>query len=447
MPSLFGDEIVLPPDEIQWITDQPDDVLDSVEEFNQRVQVESCLVERYVLTHPTHNKIVGRDLNRHMQNLSSDLYEELSMAIDETWGMDTEGWKQIDPFQTFVTAIARASNRVFLGSPLCRKPELVENSISFSSSVVPCALVIRKIPKHLRPIFVPFVTLGNRLYKRKLRNVIRPQVLERLSEMATAGHLSNKDTPVEPKHQDLITWTIEAGIKSGGARELDPEIVTQRIILLIFGSIHTTTVTAVKFFYDLISSPSQSESYISTLRHEISTTLGSDKTAHWDKLTASNLHKLDSAIRETARLTPLSGVMLSRVVAAPGGISTPESGSNIYLPEGSTVGIPCLPIHRNPAVYPDPDVYRPFRFAELRDTSDVNLNCSTTSNDFVFWSHGRHACPGRHFATFELKLLFAYILQKYDFEILSEKPPSMWIGPMIFPPMNRTVKVRRREKT
>lgn len=70
---------------------------------------------------------------------------------------------------------------------------------------------------------------------------------------------------------------------------------------------------------------------------------------------------------------------------------------------------------------------------------------ATTSSDFLGFGHGRGACPGRFFAAAELKLMLAYIILHYDFEMLETRPPNVWFAINRVPPMEQTIRIRRRK--
>lgn len=53
------------------------------------------------------------------------------------------------------------------------------------------------------------------------------------------------------------------------------------------------------------------------------------------------------------------------------------------------------------------------------------LQLVTTNNaDQLHWGVGTHACPGRFFASYEIKLLMARILLNYDFKIYGMERPK-----------------------
>lgn len=98
-----------------------------------------------------------------------------------------------------------------------------------------------------------------------------------------------------------------------------------------------------------------------------------------------------------------------------------------YLPAGTTIQVPWYPVTRDESIYPGADKYDPYRFYRIRtgtDGGEMPLKhsreqyqfASVTDTDMAF-GYGRHACPGRFFATAEIKLILAKILLDYDISL------------------------------
>ena len=135
-----------------------------------------------------------------------------------------------------------------------------------------------------------------------------------------------------------------------------------------------------------------------------------------------------------------------------------------HAPRGSYVGLDSYSVQHDSEIYPDPNTYDAFRFSRAReetldeerteksrDTAEIlkqkNVGLVTTSETFLSFSHGRHACPGRFFVALELKSLLAKMVMDYEVEPLRTRPPSPWIGSTVLPPMKATMKIKRREET
>ena len=142
----------------------------------------------------------------------------------------------------------------------------------------------------------------------------------------------------------------------------------------------------------------------------------------------------------------------------------------LHLPQGTRIGTPTYSIHHDNNVYENAMTYDAFRFSRVRagasksstengtatgamnkeDLAKVleakNLSTVTTSDTFLSFGHGRHACPGRFFAAMEMKLLLAYIVLNYDVKTFDKRPANSFMAGSILPPMKATISVRRRRK-
>lgn len=62
------------------------------------------------------------------------------------------------------------------------------------------------------------------------------------------------------------------------------------------------------------------------------------------------------------------------------------------------------------------------------------------------WGYGRHACPGRFFATQEVKVLLAQLLLEYDFKMpngLTERYADLDFGMSVMPDPSKEIMFKR----
>jgi len=80
---------------------------------------------------------------------------------------------------------------------------------------------------------------------------------------------------------------------------------------------------------------------------------------------------------------------------------------------------PADAIASDPEIYPDADKFDGMRFYNLRQASaDQNkYQFTSISNTQMSFGGGRHACPGRWFANYEIKLVIANLLCRYEFKL------------------------------
>lgn len=73
----------------------------------------------------------------------------------------------------------------------------------------------------------------------------------------------------------------------------------------------------------------------------------------------------------------------------------------------------------DPELHQDPDKWDPYRFLRMREQSEMETEALlvTTSPNHLAFGHGKHACPGRFFATIEIKIILCHLLLKYEWEL------------------------------
>jgi cytochrome P450 len=76
---------------------------------------------------------------------------------------------------------------------------------------------------------------------------------------------------------------------------------------------------------------------------------------------------------------------------------------------------------RDSEYYNDPETWKPFRFAEMRENEDAKKKASaqlvSTSIQHLGFGCGSHACPGRFFAEAEVKVILSFLLINYDWKL------------------------------
>lgn len=136
-------------------------------------------------------------------------------------------------------------------------------------------------------------------------------------------------------------------------------------------------------------------------------------------------------------MNSLVTMAVRRTVVDPNGVTTP---SGVHIPRGHTVATYILPQLFDPALYPEPENFRPFRFSNQKGPA-----WASTSPTYLAWGHGRHACPGRFFASTSIKLHLAYLILHYEFEMRPDgRPRNRWLGLAQMPPADVTARVKRR---
>lgn len=105
---------------MKWIINQPEHVLNVKEMQKYSLQTDYSLLDSTIASNPLHEHTIRRDLTRALGGLIPEIMEELQVGVDKYWGCDSEEWKEVCPFEDMMKIVSRASNRIFVGLPLCK---------------------------------------------------------------------------------------------------------------------------------------------------------------------------------------------------------------------------------------------------------------------------------------------------------------------------------------
>ena len=104
----------------------------------------------------------------------------------------------------------------------------------------------------------------------------------------------------------------------------------------------------------------------------------------------------------------------------------------------------------NPAVYTEPEKFDAARFLRMRQQSGAESRHQfiTTTPEHMGFGHGQHACPGRFFASNEIKIALCFLLLQYDIRFV---PGQGWPKDIEFETVSMTdpklrMQIRRRQE-
>ena len=119
-----------------------------------------------------------------------------------------------------------------------------------------------------------------------------------------------------------------------------------------------------------------------------------------------------------------------------------------FVPKDATIAVSAQRMW-DPKVYPNPEQWDGRRFLRMRETAGQEnaAQLVTTSPEHTGFGHGKHACPGRFFASNEAKVILIYLLLKYDWR-LPEGAPTPQVRHYAFSlKADPTVKLEYRRRT
>lgn len=443
-----ADLVLLPNDETTWVMKQPENVLNRHDQTNEELSIKhGTYFDKKVFLEGTGNQIINAKLNAQIGFLVPIVDEELRDGFIRLWGADTEAIRDVCVYETLQAIETQVSGRTFSGLPTCRDPDLAKATKGWIMAFPVSAVLLGHLPAPLKYLVAPLVTIPNRKYEKAFKRVVRPSIEQRLKEVRKRQASSDLEkAALGPEPNDWLQWMMDFAVKSGDPHLLEVDTLAGLELLINFASIHTSSFAITHAVLDLASSR---QVYIDELREEITAVLA-EHGGTWSKQALAKMDKLDSTMRESQRINGPSPIGVLRRVVAEEGVTTP---SGVHIPKNGVLGVNAHSIHHDPKIYgSDSKEFKPFRFAEKRADDSVEYverarqAWATTSATYMAFGGGRAACPGRFFGAAKVKLMLAHILMDYDIEKLDERPPNVYLGLNILPPVKAKVRIRRREK-
>lgn len=438
-------EIILPISSMRWTNSQPTSVLSVGEAFVEMDGAYYAFGTAMPIADDWQGGLVKTEMSKVLENLCEAMNQELGVAFDECFGTDTESWRRIDLLAVVRRVVAQASSRFTVGLPLCRNTEYLNTNLAIIDALVVNAGVSSGSPTLLRPVLGSMSGLPCRLMCRKLSKFLTPLLQERIQIMQSGG--------AEP--QDQIQMMVQFAEKHRPDELFNFDLLTKRLVGTNFGSMHQTSIQVTNMLLNILGSDAEFNT-IAVLRSEVAQIHGSsgdgdggEKQQGWTKAKVAQMVQADSVARETLRLNSFAGRAMFRKVVAPEGAVT---DAGVALPRGSVISFLSQPAHLDEANYEDPEKYDPFRFsrvrAEVAGEEKASAKFVTVSTDYMPFSYGRHACPGRFLIDFELKMIIAYILVNYDIKFPDEyggkRPENYFLTEAYFPPAGAAIMVKRK---
>ena len=120
--------------------------------------------------------------------------------------------------------------------------------------------------------------------------------------------------------------------------------------------------------------------------------------------------------------------------------------NGVSVPKGTNLSVEVMAMQTGPE-YENPLEFDPWRFQKIQEQTGKRSDITTTTNEFLAFGHGRHACPGRFFAAVEIKLLMAYLALHYDVKCEQDgvRPKDMWVGQTCVPDPKANLLFRKRQ--
>lgn len=389
-------------------------------------------------------KVVRVDITRNLGNFVDAMNEECIYGFEKYMPCHGESWQIVKPYHVFARIVALISGRVLVGEELCRNEDWIRLSMDFSTHAFGAARTLRSGNKWPWSMWLASYTepaVKAILERRREAEALMKPVCEaRLRRRSTND--ANWKIP-----EDGIQWLLDSHSHSGESAE---EVVKSQLRLTM-AAIHNTTMSVTNDLFDLLSHPE----YIPILRDEARQVLAEEGGGGggWTKQGLTKMRKMDSFMKESQRMNPSTPITCKRKVVEDFALH-----DGLILPRGCHVAFTSDAVNRDAAIYEQPDEFDGLRFYRLRTarpaaekTGTISANETkyqfvTATQEYQNWGAGGHACPGRFFASNEIKLMLAYLVENYEFRWKDGegRPESAVIDWNILPDREKEVMFRRR---
>ncbi|KPI42051.1 Dihydromonacolin L monooxygenase LovA [Cyphellophora attinorum] len=379
-------------------------------------------------------EVVRVRLTQSLAMLTDDLVDETNDSLHNILGEDAH-YESVAIKERVLDIVSRLSSRILLGLPLCRNQAWLDIAKGHTVDLFKSAQLMRLVPAIARPLLylVPTPCKRIKAQVQAARRLINEEV--RLRRERTQKILDAGEKP--PKQADAIAWMTESSHVHGRV----PDFVAAQLALSM-AAIHTTSETISNAILALCESPE----LIRELRAEVIEVL---TTNGWSKQTLYKLRIMDSFLKESQRVRPMSATSMNRLVLKDITLSDGivlRAGSRIMIRDSKDV---------NAEAFPEPEKFDPHRFLKMRDHpgEENRHQFVTLTADHMSFGYGTHACPGRFFAANEIKILFCFLLLKYEFRYLKaadgiedQKPTHFSFENAIVADPRCKIQIRRREE-
>ncbi|KAF6815786.1 cytochrome P450 [Colletotrichum plurivorum] len=363
--------------------------------------------------------------------INEPLSSETTFAMRDVLTDETE-WHEILLRPTVTRIIARVTSLIFVGPELCCDPTWLDVTASYFAKSNAAGKELRHWPAFLRPL-VNMAAPRNR----ELRTLVataRQSINRVLQSREAAKRLTPGAATVVPQYHDVLTWSEDLAVKKGLV--FDPAVLQ---LSLYFTSMHTSGDMITQALLDLCCYPE----LVGPLREEMRNVLG---PGCWSKSkTMNDLKLLDSVLKESQRLKPVSIISMGRTTKKDVFLK-----DGTVLPKGNIIATSCR-LMWDPIMYKDPMAFDGYRFLRRRECDDPSKKHTATlvatSPDHLGFGHGQYACPGRFFGVNEVKIILCHLLSNYDLKLAENSPtePVHWGFEMLANPQ-AIILVRRRQE-
>ncbi|KAJ3569657.1 hypothetical protein NP233_g4898 [Leucocoprinus birnbaumii] len=374
IPTLFSWLVVVSsPELLEDMKKAGDEQMSFLEALDSFVQFDYTISPR-IRADDSHIRVVRGVMTKNIAARYPDVLDEMNKTLDVILAGADKDWINLPSFTSAIQIVSRFSARFFVGSKLSSDARYTEIMEKFTVHVVIDGGMLSMLPGWLKPLVsrLQFDTEGK---IREIEEFLRPIITERLEK----GTMEDPDA----ESNDMITWLWNAAPED--QRTLYD--IAIRIIWLNVAAIRTTSAVLTHVLYDL-------------------------KQRDGNKISIEKMKKLDSFVKESQRLHGSDPAMSDRIATNDFTFS-----NGTFIPKGTHFAAAGHAINHDGRVYSNPYEFQGFRYVDM---DPAKWQMTSLNLEYMGFGIGKRACPGRFFATAELKTVVARILLDYDIKLPNE---------------------------
>ncbi len=248
------------------------------------------------------------------------------------------------------------------------------------------------------------------------RDRARARLGEMVSEIVQARKRSGY------RGEDFLQTLIDATYADG--TQLTDHEITGMLVAAMFAGHHTSSVTTAWTLIELLRHPQ----FMEGVRDEIRARYTDDEAYTFVSL--RELEQTESAVKEALRIHPPLFILLRAALQ-----DCEVMGYRVK--KGNWVAVSPMVAHRDDNVFRDALEFDPTRYGPGREEDRRPFA-------YISFGGGRHKCMGNAFAVLQIKTIMAVLLNRYDFELLSDTVETDFQGLVLGPKPPVRIRYRRR---
>lgn len=366
-------------------------------------------------------ELLKSHIARNATKIRGEVQDELLASLENVLGNGSDDWTSIPALDTVNRIMTQTWQRFFVGYPLCRNPEWYSLVAKIHKDVTISGAIRRLVPSWTFPFFV-------RMTSNLKANIDHVTTLLGPAVEACMREVDESSVP----NQQKIDFLARLVKRSAGEDSLLRNLTT-RLLGFTIAVASTPSNTFTHALFHLATNPEVAQ----VLRDEVDPIV---QREGWNIQSVAKMSKIDSFLMESARINGVSTVGFFRQAMRDFSFS-----DGTFIPKDCFIAVSLPPFHCDSSAYEVPDEFRPFRFSDNPEHS-----MTTITPQWLFFGYGRHVCPGRFLFTYQLKVMFAYMVSAYDFRIgdgWKSRPPNLIFGEGVMPNLFAHVSYRKRQLT